>query len=51
VADVQAFFWAWRPNPYPFEVGYGWATEDPEVSNTRANGMMDFRMPLQGIIA
>lgn len=50
VAAEQCFFWAWRPNPYPFEVGYCWASDDPSTSNTRANGMMDFRMGVQGII-
>jgi hypothetical protein len=51
VAAVQPFFWAWRPNPYPFEVAYCWATEDPEVNNERANGMMSFALNMQGVLA
>lgn len=45
-----AFFWAWRPNTYPREVGYAWATDNAQVTNDRSNGMMGFTMPVQGII-
>jgi hypothetical protein len=44
------FFWAWRPSSYPNEVGYAWATDNPQPSNDRANGMMGFALAVQGII-
>ena len=49
VAADTPFFWSWRPCSYPTEVGFAWTTRDPEVSNQRPNGMMDFRMQIQGI--
>lgn len=49
VAADRPFFWSWRPCAYPTEVGYAWTMDDPDVSNQRPNGMMDFQMKLQGI--
>lgn len=49
VAADRPFFWSWRPCSYPSEVGYAWTMKDPDVTNTRPNGMMDFSMSLQGI--
>src|SRR5690606_4495339 len=46
----HAFFWAWRPATYANEVGFVWATSDVNPANQRANGMMQFSAPIQGII-
>lgn len=45
-AKVNPFFFAWRPQSYPLEVGYAWLTSDPRFSNTGSNGLMsaDFEM-------
>lgn len=45
------FFFAWRPSTYPAEVGYCWATNEPKVTNQRANGMMQVDLQLAGIRA
>jgi hypothetical protein len=50
-AIVRPFFFAWRPEGYPREVGYCWATGNASVSNVRGNGFMQFSMPLEGIVA
>lgn len=50
VSAVDPFFWAWRPYPYANEVAYCWTTADAEVSNQRANGMMEWGLNVQGII-
>ena len=49
LAADTPFFWSWRPCAYPTEVGFAWTTGDPNTSNTRPNGMMDFKMGIQGI--
>lgn len=47
VARVTPFFFAWRPSAYPNETGYAWATSDPDVSNQRSNGMMQWSLEFQ----
>lgn len=51
VAATRALFFAWRPQAYPAEVTYCWATANPNVQNSRSNGMMSFDMSVQGILA
>ena len=43
------FFWAWRPQKYPDEVGFVWVRGNPEPSNQRANGMMSVDLDIEGI--
>jgi hypothetical protein len=43
------FFWAWRPGPYPNEVGYAWLNGDGRATNQRPNGMMEISFNMQGI--
>jgi hypothetical protein len=43
------FFFAWRPQAYPHEVGYAWMTNDPQPANARSNGMMQVSLELGGI--
>jgi len=44
------FFFAWRPNAYPLETGYCWATGDASMNNQRTNGMVSFSLAVQGIV-
>jgi hypothetical protein len=46
---TKPFFWAWRPGSYPQEVGYAWLTNPVDVSNARANGMMEMSFKMQGV--
>jgi hypothetical protein len=48
-AEATPFFWSWRPQRYPREVGYCWTTDDIHPENQRNNGMMSFSMKIQGI--
>ena len=43
------FFFAWRPDAYPNEVGFAWLTEDAIPSNALANGMMSINLKMNGI--
>lgn len=48
-AKSTPFFFAWRPDTYPLEVGYVWMAGDPEVSNTRGNGYMASSFSVSGV--
>lgn len=41
-------FWAWRPETYPDEVGYAWVEGEPNMSNQRANGMVQVSWNFKG---
>ncbi len=43
------FFFAWRPEDYPNEVGFAWMTNEPQPVNQRANGMMSIELQMTGI--
>lgn len=43
------FFFAWRPQDYPYEVGFAWMTNDPQPVNQRPNGMMQIQLQMTGI--
>lgn len=43
------FFFAWRPQTYPAEVGYAWLTGDVTPQNQLPNGMMEASLQLQGV--
>lgn len=49
-AQQQPFFFAWRPDTYPEEVGFAWLTNDPQPANQRSNGMMSAELALGGIV-
>lgn len=51
VANIEEnpFFFAWRPDGYPREIGYCWTTSDVVPVNQRGNGMMQVDMDLAGI--
>lgn len=44
------FFFAWRPNDYPQEVGYCWMKGTPTPTNQLNNGMMEVSMSMEGIV-
>lgn len=43
------FFFAWRPEDYPNEVGFCWMTNNPQPKNQRPNGMMQIDLAMTGI--
>lgn len=49
-AQETPFFFAWRPQSYPREVGYGWLTNDPKPQNQRGNGMMSVELQMSGVV-
>lgn len=49
LANKEPFFFAWRPEEYPREVGYAWLTADANPSNQRGNGMMQVQLSMSGI--
>jgi len=49
-AKTTPFFFAWRPQQYPDEVGYCWLTNNPKPVNQRNNGMMTVQLQVNGIV-
>lgn len=50
-AEEAPFFFAWRPQGYPREIGYVWLTATPKPKTQRTNGMMSIELPIAGIIS
>jgi len=48
-AGANPFFFAWRPQEFPREVGYLWLTGDPKPVNGRTEGFMSVEFPVAGI--
>lgn len=48
-AEVTPFFFAWRPQEYPQEVGYAWMSNSPQPENQLPNGMMSIALQMSGI--
>lgn len=48
-AQERPFFFAWRPQKYPAEVGFCWMVGNPNVSNSRNNGWMSASFSMEGI--
>lgn len=48
-AREAPFFFAWRPEDYPDEVGFAWLTNEPQPSNQRSNGMMQVSLQMDGL--
>lgn len=44
------FFFAWRPQSYPYETGFAWLTNEPKPVNQRANGMMQIDLQMSGVV-
>lgn len=49
-AETKPFFFAWRPQGYPREVGFCWITGNPTPKNQRPNGMMQIDLSLGGLV-
>ena len=45
----QPFFFAWRPQSYPQEVGFAWVNSNPRPVNQLPNGMMAVDLSISGI--
>lgn len=43
------FFFAWRPEDYPFETGYAWLMEDPAPVPTGPSNLIAFDMKVSGV--
>lgn len=50
-AQTDPFFFAWRPQGYPTEVGFAWLTDDPIPVNELPNGMMSVEFQMNGIVS
>lgn len=50
VAAEQPFFWAWRPERYPNEVGYVWLTNQPMPIPSDLMGYIDVQMQMEGLL-
>jgi hypothetical protein len=44
------FFFAWRPEDYPFEVGYGWMTDDPVPAPVGPSNLIAFDIKVSGVV-
>lgn len=49
-AEELPFFFAWRPDTYPLEVGFCWIPNDATPQNTMSNGMMSVSFEVEGIV-
>ena len=46
----KTFFFGWRPQSYPREVGYCWAVNDAQPKNSTGHGLTEFDMQITGIV-
>lgn len=50
VYERAAFFFGWRPQMYPTEVGYCWALNEAQPKNSTGHGLTEFDMQIQGVV-
>jgi hypothetical protein len=48
-AATTPFFWAWRPDRRPGDVGFAWMKGEPSMVNQRNNGMVEIDFQMQGL--
>ncbi|HEY0220024.1 MAG TPA: hypothetical protein VGC26_09720, partial [Afipia sp.] len=48
-AKETPFFFAWRPNTYPREVGFCWLTDDPMPVPVDTGNLIGFSLNLSGV--
>jgi hypothetical protein len=48
-AKEKPFFFAWRPQTYPFEVGYAWLVNDPMPINTPPSKLIAIELQMGGL--
>lgn len=46
-AATKPFFWAWRPDSYPKEVGFAWLTSLPKPENTGPGDLMSVKLDMR----
>ena len=49
-SETSPFFWAWRPQSYPNEVGFCWLTSPMSVANDMSNGYMSINFAMMGFL-
>jgi hypothetical protein len=49
VAKNTPFFFGWRPQSYPREVGYGWLTDDPMPVPTGPSNLIALDLKIDGV--
>lgn len=49
--ETLPFFFSWRPDRYPREIGYVWLSGDAIPKNQMSNGMMQVDLSITGVIA
>jgi hypothetical protein len=49
--DDTPFFYAWKPESYPYEVGYLWLTDDPVPLTSPVTGRISVTLKVGGIVA
>ena len=51
-AETKPFFWAWRPQSYPDEVGYCWIPSGRiNPANSKPNGFMNISFDMMGYVS
>lgn len=50
VAKDRPFFFAWRPEDYPFQVGYVWLTNQPRPLYESPHGLVALDLELGGVV-
>lgn len=48
-AAERPFFFAWRPQSYPLEVGYGWLTDDPRPAPAAPSNLVALELSISGV--
>lgn len=50
VAMETPFFWGWRPETYPAEMGYAWLTADPVPNPSDLVGYIDVQLQMEALL-
>jgi hypothetical protein len=48
-AVIYPFFFAWRPDNYPEDVGYVWVADDIKPNNMGRNSLMQVGFDMSGL--
>lgn len=49
-SETKPFFWAWRPQKYPDEIGFVWLNGDFSINNALPNGHMSINFSVTGFV-
>lgn len=50
VSAESPFFWGWKPETYPDEVGFAWLTSDPRPIPAHLAGYINVQFQMEGIL-